>query len=123
MENSFVDLQKLHPNISGGAFAYRKFLGSLSRDLLYANATLVGLIAYVYRRQLPMKLYILSPVSDRKTFLLYLILEGDQFVEWYTSRYRAFLSWSPLPIMMLENFYGLRQLFWLYSMVIKIPIW
>ncbi|CAJ1944434.1 unnamed protein product [Sphenostylis stenocarpa] len=42
MEDSFAEEQKLHMNISDGASEYRKFLGHLSLDLLYA--TLIDLV-------------------------------------------------------------------------------
>ncbi|KAK7264967.1 hypothetical protein RJT34_32581 [Clitoria ternatea] len=42
MEDSFAEEQKLHVNITDGASEYRKFLGHLSLDLLYA--TLIDLI-------------------------------------------------------------------------------
>lgn len=45
MEDSFAEVQKLHKNITNGASEYRKFLGPLSLDLLYA--TLIDLIAFV----------------------------------------------------------------------------
>ncbi|KAK7358194.1 hypothetical protein VNO77_00119 [Canavalia gladiata] len=42
MEDSFAEEQKLHMNITDGASEYRKFLGHLSLDLLYA--TLIDLV-------------------------------------------------------------------------------
>lgn len=45
MEDSFAEVQKLHTNITDGASEYRKFLGPLSLELLYA--TLIDLIAFV----------------------------------------------------------------------------
>ncbi|XP_061345247.1 mediator of RNA polymerase II transcription subunit 17 [Gastrolobium bilobum] len=42
MEDSFAEEQKLHMNINDGASEYRKFLGHLSLDLLYA--TLIDLV-------------------------------------------------------------------------------
>lgn len=44
MEDSFAEEQKLHMNITDGASEYRKFLGHLSLELLYATLMdLVGL--------------------------------------------------------------------------------
>lgn len=37
MEDSFAEEQKLHINATNGASEYRKFLGHLSLDLLYAT--------------------------------------------------------------------------------------
>ena len=42
MEDSFAEEQKLHMSITDGASEYRKFLGHLSLDLLYA--TLIDLV-------------------------------------------------------------------------------
>ncbi|KAL2338334.1 hypothetical protein Fmac_012780 [Flemingia macrophylla] len=44
MEDSFAEEQKLHMNITDGASEYRKFLGHLSLDLLYA--TLIDLVGW-----------------------------------------------------------------------------
>ncbi|XP_045831891.1 mediator of RNA polymerase II transcription subunit 17 [Trifolium pratense] len=45
MEDSFAEVQKLHTNNTDDASEYRKFLGPLSLDLLYA--TLIDLISFV----------------------------------------------------------------------------
>ncbi|XP_058760419.1 mediator of RNA polymerase II transcription subunit 17 [Vicia villosa] len=45
MDDSFAEVQKLNTNLTDGASEYRKFLGPLSLDLLYA--TLIDVIALV----------------------------------------------------------------------------